>query len=43
MKNISKADIVVVEISFPSTVNVGHELSLAMEKGKPVVAWETAL
>jgi nucleoside 2-deoxyribosyltransferase len=34
--NVNKADLVVVEISFPSTVNVGHELSVALEKGKPV-------
>ncbi len=38
LKNISSAEIVVVEISFPSTVNVGHELSVALEKGKPVIA-----
>lgn len=36
--NITQADLVVVEISFPSTVNVGYELSVALEKGKPVVA-----
>lgn len=38
LKNINRADLVVVEISFPSTVNVGHELSVALDKGKPVVA-----
>lgn len=35
---ISKADLVVAEVSFPSTLNVGHEISLALEKGKPVLA-----
>lgn len=34
---ISKSDMVVVEASFPSTINIGHEVSLAIEKGKPVV------
>ena len=38
LRNIAKSDIIVVEISYPSTSNVGHELSLALEKGKPVVA-----
>ncbi len=35
---ISKADIIVAEVSFPSTLNVGHEVSIALEKGKPVLA-----
>lgn len=35
---ISQADIVVLEVSFPSTLHIGHELSLAIEKGRPVVA-----
>lgn len=38
LRNISRSDLVVVEISFPSTVNIGHELSIALEKGKPVIA-----
>lgn len=38
LRRVAVADLVVVEISFPSTVNVGHELSVALEKGKPVVA-----
>lgn len=38
LKEINKADIVVAEVSFPSTINVGHEVSVALEKGKPVVA-----
>jgi len=34
---ISKSDLVVAEVSFPSTLNIGHEISLALEKGKPVL------
>jgi len=37
MKWVGLADLVVAEASFPSTVHVGHEISLALEKGKPVV------
>lgn len=36
-KWITESDLVVAETSFPSTLNVGHELTLALEKGKPVV------
>lgn len=35
---INLADLVVLEVSFPSTLHIGHEVSLALEKGKPVVA-----
>lgn len=35
---IGKADVVVLEVSFPSTLHIGHELSLAIDKGRPVVA-----
>jgi len=35
---ITRCDLMVAEVSFPSTVNVGHELSLAVERGKPVLA-----
>lgn len=38
IKWIGKADLVVAEVSFPSTLNIGHEISLALEKGKPVIA-----
>lgn len=38
LRAITSADIVIVEISYPSTANVGHELSVALEKGKPVIA-----
>jgi len=35
---ISESDLVVCEISYPSTLNIGHEISLALDKGKPVLA-----
>lgn len=38
IKSIKKSDVVVVEISYPSTANVGHELTYALESGVPVVA-----
>lgn len=37
LKWIAKADVIVAELSFPSTLNVGHEVTLALNKGKPVV------
>jgi len=37
-KWISNADLVVGEVSYPSTINIGHEISLALDKGKPVLA-----
>lgn len=37
LKWISSCDLVVSELSFPSTINVGHEISIALEKGKPVI------
>jgi hypothetical protein len=38
VKWISECDLLVAEVSFPSTLNVGHEVSLALEKGKSVIA-----
>ena len=38
IREVQKADLVIVEISYPSTANVGHELTYALEIGKPVVA-----
>lgn len=35
---ISQSDLVVCEVSYPSTLNIGHEVSLALDKGKPVLA-----
>lgn len=37
LKWIDRADVVVVEASFPSTLSIGHEISLAVEKSKPVI------
>lgn len=37
-KWIASSDIVVCEVSYPSTINIGHEVSLALDKGKPIVA-----
>ena len=37
IKWIVAADVVVMEASFPSTPNIGHEITLALEKGKPTV------
>lgn len=37
-KWISVADLIVGEVSYPSTINIGHEISLALDKGKPVLA-----
>lgn len=42
VKEMNKTDVVVAEVSFPSTLNVGHEVSLALEKGKPVIALYTS-
>lgn len=36
-KWINQSDIVVFEASFPSSLNIGHEITVALEKGKPVV------
>lgn len=37
-KWISDCDLIVAEVSFPSTLNVGHEITIALDKGKTVVA-----
>lgn len=37
-KAISSCDVMVCEVSFPSTITVGHEVTLALDKGMPVVA-----
>lgn len=38
LSRINECDLMVAEVSFPSTVHIGHELTLALEKGKPVLA-----
>lgn len=37
-KTIASCDMSVCEVSFPSTISIGHEVTLALDKGKPVVA-----
>jgi len=37
-RKIKQCDLMVAEVSFPSTVHVGHELTLALEYNKPVLA-----
>lgn len=34
---LSSCDQAVIEASFPSTLHIGHEISIALEKGKPVI------
>jgi len=36
LHNISDSDLIVAEVSHP-TIGIGHEISLAMEKGKPAI------
>jgi hypothetical protein len=36
-KWVEKCDFAVFEASFPSTLSIGHEISLALGKGKPVI------
>jgi len=36
LQNISKCDLVVSEVSHP-TIGIGHEISIALDKGKPVI------
>lgn len=37
LKNMDKADFCVFEASYPSTLHIGHEITLALEKNKPVI------
>lgn len=37
LKWMNQADLIIVEASFPSTMHIGHEISLALEKSKPVI------
>ena len=38
IKKIKMSDVVVAEVSFPSSINIGHEITLALEYEKPVFA-----
>ncbi len=37
LTRISQAEIVVAEASFPSSLNIGHEITVAIDKSRPVV------
>lgn len=37
IKRITATDLFVSEASFPSTLNVGHEITIALERSKPVI------
>ncbi len=37
VKTLDKCDLSVFEASFPSTLHIGHEITLAIQKGKPVI------
>lgn len=38
LKTVIQAnDLVIVEATYPSTINIGHEISLALDLGKPIV------
>jgi hypothetical protein len=37
-KRINRSEVVLAEVSFPSTINIGHEVSLALDLGKPTIA-----
>ena len=38
LQKISKCDMVVAEVSYPSTINIGYAVSISLEKSKPVLA-----
>ncbi|MBW7944782.1 hypothetical protein H3C70_05295 [Patescibacteria group bacterium] len=38
MQQINKCDMVVAEVSYPSSINIGYRISIALEKNKPVLA-----
>lgn len=40
-KEIDRSDVCVFEATYPSTLHIGHEITLAYEKGKPVVVCYT--
>jgi len=37
INSLDKSDFSVFEASFPSTIHIGHEITVAIEKGKPVI------
>lgn len=41
LKSIDKADLCVFEASYPSTLHIGHEITLALGKSKPTIVLYT--
>lgn len=41
VKNMDMCDLCVFEASYPSTIHIGHEITLALEKSKPVIVLYT--
>jgi hypothetical protein len=37
IRNIESTDFSIFEASFPSTLHIGHEITVAVNKGKPVI------
>lgn len=42
VKMMDKSDLCIFEASYPSTLHIGHEITLALEKNKPVIVLHTA-
>lgn len=41
LQQVSKCDMVVAEVSYPSSINIGYRISIALEKNKPVLGLHT--
>lgn len=37
IQQVSKCDMVIAEVSYPSSINIGYRISIALEKNKPVL------
>jgi len=42
VKMMDKSELCIFEASYPSTLHIGHEITLALEKNKPVIVLHTA-
>jgi len=38
VQQVNKCDMVIAEVSYPSSINIGYRISIAIEKNKPVLA-----
>lgn len=38
LQQVNKCDMVIAEVSYPSSINIGYRISIALEKNKPVLA-----